>query len=127
MPYSSYIKNAWLNTIRGGGAGTSFTAPANVYASLHTASPGDTGANEVSGGSPAYARIAITFAAAAAGAIDSSNTPVFDVPASTTVTHVGFWDASTAGNFLGSADVTDEAFGAQGTYTLTDADLDLNA
>ena len=127
MPYSSYYKNACLNVIRGGGAGSNFSAPAAVYASLHTASPGDSGANEVSGGSPAYARVAITFGAAAAGAISASNQPAFDVPGSTTVTHVGFWDASTAGNFLGYADVTDETFGAQGTYTLTDADLDLNA
>lgn len=127
MPYSSYVKNKWLDVLRGGGSGVTFTAPAAVYASLHTASPGDNGANEVSGGSPAYSRESITFSAASSGAIDSSNQPVFDVPASTTVTHVGFWDASTAGNFLGYADVTDEAFGSQGTYTLTDADLDLNA
>lgn len=122
MPYSTYLKNKWLDALRN----TSF-AVTTVYASLHTASPGDTGANEVSGGSPAYARKSVTFSAASAGAIDSSNAPVFDVPASTTVTHVGFWDASTAGNFLGYSDVTDEVFAGQGTYTLSDADLDLNS
>ena len=122
MPYSTYLKHLWLNVLRGVVADID-----TPHVSLHTASPGDTGANEVSGGSPAYARKAITFNAASGGSLDSSNAPVFDVPAGTTVTHVGFWDASTAGNFLGYADVTDEAFGAQGTYTLTDADLDLNA
>lgn len=122
MPYSTYLKNSWLYALRG-----SAYSVTTVYASLHTADPGDTGASEVAGGTPAYARKSITFAAAAAGAIDSSSQPVFDVPASTTVTHVGFWDAVAAGNFLGSADVADEVFGGQGTYTLTDADLDVNA
>ncbi len=121
MPYSTYLKNQWLDALRG----TAYSVT-TAYASLHTADPSDTGASDVSGGSPAYARKSITFAAAA-GAIDSSSQPVFDVPASTTVTHVGFWDAATAGNFLGGADVADETFGGQGTYTLTDADLDVNA
>jgi len=127
MPYSSYLKNKWLDVLRGGGNGVNFTAPAAIYASLHDGDPGDNGANEISGGSPAYAREEISFGAAAAGAIDSSSQPVFDVPASTDVMYVGFWDADTAGNFLGSDQVTTESFGSQGTYTLTDADLDLNA
>jgi hypothetical protein len=96
-----------------------------VYASLHTADPGATGVNEVSGGTPAYARKSITWNAASAGNLDSSNAPVFDVPASTTVSFVGFWSAITAGTFYGSDDVTDEVYGAQGTYTLTDADLSI--
>lgn len=92
---------------------------------LHTGDPGaaNTASNEVSGGS--YARQAITWNAAASGAIDSSNAPVFNVPASTTVTWVSFWN--TAGTVrYGKKQVTSEAFGAAGTYTLTDADLDLN-
>lgn len=58
--------------------------------SLHTAYSA-TGANEVTGGSPAYARKAITMAAAAARARASSTTPVFDVPAAATVRFVGLW------------------------------------
>lgn len=127
MPYSTYIKNAWLNTIRGGGVGTSFTAPTTIYASLHTANPGDSGANEVTGGSPAYARKAIVHGAASAGAATATTLPTFDVPAGVTVTHVGYWDAVTAGNFLGSDDVTPEAFAGQGTYTLTSDGRNLNA
>lgn len=117
MPYTNAAKHAMLDHL----------ATLITHASLHTADPGTTGTNEVSGGSPAYARKSITWNAASAGNLDSSNAPVFDVPASTTVTHVGFWSAVTGGTFYGSADVTDEAFGAQGTYTLTDADLHLNA
>ena len=57
--------------------------------SLHTAYSA-TGANEVTGGSPAYARKAITMAAAAARARAASTQPVFDVPA-TTVRFIGLW------------------------------------
>jgi hypothetical protein len=94
---------------------------------LHTGDPGaaNTAANEVTGGSPAYARQAITWNAAASANLDSSNAPVFDVPAGTTVTWVSFWN--TAGTVrYGKKQVTSEAFGAQGTYTLTDADIALS-
>lgn len=53
-------------------------------ASLHTAYS-SSGANEVAGGSPAYARKAYTFAAASSGSRAASVTPTFDVPAGTTV------------------------------------------
>src|SRR5687767_1608272 len=96
-----------------------------VYASLHTADPSTTGANEVTGGSPAYARKAITWNAASGGALDNNANPVFDVPAATTVTHAGLWSAVSAGTFYGSMDITDEAFTLQGTYTLSDADVTL--
>lgn len=113
MPYTPAGKNKMLDAI---GVTT---------VSLHTADPGTTGASEVTGGSPAYARKAITFSAAAAGARTSSSQPVFDVPAGVTVTHVGFWDNGPT--LLATDAVTAEAFAAQGTYTVSDADLDLNA
>lgn len=61
-------------------------------ASLHTAFPGLTGANEVSGGSPAYARKAVTFSAAAGGSRALSAAVTFDVPAST-IRWFGFWSS----------------------------------
>ena len=117
MSYSILGKNAMLNAL----------GALAVKASLHTADPGESGTNEITGGSPAYARKAITWNAAGSGTMDDSNVPVFDVPASTTVSYVGFWSLVTGGTFYGSANVTDEVFAGQGTYTLTDADLDLNA
>ena len=71
-----------------------------THVSLHTAFS-TTGANEVTGGSPAYARKSATYAAASGGTKASSNAPVFDVPASTTVRFIGWWTAITAGTFLG--------------------------
>lgn len=117
MPYSSLGKNAMLDAL----------GALAVFVSLHDSDPGDSGAGEISGGTPAYVRKAITWNAASGGSLDSSNQPVLDVPAGKTIGWVGFWSAESAGVFYGAADVTDEVFGAQGTYTLTDADLDLNA
>lgn len=64
-------------------------------ASLHTAYSAS-GANEVAGGAPAYARKAITMAAAASRARASSTQPVFDVPSGTTVRFVGLWTSGGA-------------------------------
>lgn len=94
-----------------------------VWASLHSADPGASGTNELSGGSPAYARKAITWNAAASGALDNLANPVFDVPAGSTVSYFGLWSASSGGTFYGSGDVADETFNGQGTYTLSDADI----
>lgn len=70
------------------------------YASLHNAYSAS-GANELTGGSPAYARKAVTWNAATAGAKATSGTTVFDVAGGSTIRFVGFWDALTVGNFLG--------------------------
>jgi hypothetical protein len=83
---------------------------------------------EISGGSPAYARVAIAFAAAAGALIDdSTNGAVVNVPAAANVDYVSFHSASTAGSVLAISSVTREAFAGQGTYTVTDAKLDLLA
>jgi len=68
-----------------------------THLSAHTDYPGTTQANEVTGGSPAYARKSITFASAASGIKASNNAQVFDIPAGTTVRWFGFSTASTAG------------------------------
>jgi len=98
---------------------------------LHTGDPGaaDTAANEVTGGSPAYARKAIAWNAAGTptpGSMDdSTNGAVFDIPAGTTVAWISGWNTAGTSRYFKKA-VTNEVFGSQGTYTVTDADLDLN-
>jgi hypothetical protein len=114
MGFSNDAKNAMLNHI-----GTQIT-----YVSLHTASPATSG-NEISGGSPAYARKSITWATASNGSKAASNQPSFDVPAGKTVAAVGFWSAATGGTMYGDDDVTPETFANQGTYTLTSVTLSL--
>lgn len=93
---SNYLENALINaTLRA----TTFTSPATVYVSLHTADPTDDGSGtEVSGGS--YARQSASFAAPSNGA--SATNADITFPQATgnwgTVTHIGIWDASTSGN-----------------------------
>ena len=101
-------------------------AGAAVFVSMHNDDPGITGLNEITGGTPAYARKAITWNAAAGGALDSSNQPAFDIPAGETVKYVGYWSLAIGGVFYGYDGLTNEAYTGQGTYTLTDADIDLN-
>jgi len=90
-----------------------------AYVSLHTADPGATGTSEVTGGSPAYARIAITWTAASASATSNSAQIVFNVPTGVTIRYIGYWSAVTAGTFYGSR-ILDAAqtYTSQGTYTL---------
>lgn len=91
-----------------------------VWASLHDGDPGTTGANELTGGSPAYARKQLTWGTAAAGAV-SAGLVTFDVPAGATVDHFGLWDAATAGNFFGGNAVSNpETYAGQGQHDLTD-------
>lgn len=83
------------------------------WISLHTGAPGDTGANEVSGGSPAYARKQTVWGTPTDGLITGSEC-VFDVPPGTVVTHVGVFTASTSGDFVEWADSADISFTPQG-------------
>lgn len=81
---------------------------------------------EVSGGSPAYARKSIAYAAAAGGVIDdSTNGAAVDVPACT-VDYIGYYSAVTAGNLLVLDKTAQEVFAAQGVFTVTDSKVDLN-
>ena len=74
MPLNTNGQNACLS----GGLGNTVT-----YLSLHTGVPDSTGSLEATGGSPAYARKAVTWAAAASGQRANSGTITFDVPAGT--------------------------------------------
>ena len=88
-----------------------------LYASLHSADPGATGTSEISGGAPAYARKALTWAAGTPdGVVTASAT--FDVPASTATTHAGVWTAATAGTFLDKTTAAYASQTAQGTLTV---------
>lgn len=97
---------------------SSATIPA-LYASLHTADPTSIGDHEVTGGSPAYARKALTWSPAS-GDTKAAATVTFDVPAGTTTSHFGLWSAITSGTFRGGEMLSaSQVFGSQGTYALT--------
>lgn len=127
MSISNYLEAAWLNAIRGGGAGTSFTAPAAVYLQLHTADPTDAGTTAVASNST---RQAVTFSAASspAGTLASSATVTWtSVPAAETYSHWTMWDASTAGNCLWTGSLSSSATVAIGdTFQITTLTLTLD-
>ena len=94
MRFSDQAKNVMLDAL------DEANAEGITHLSLHTAYS-SSGANEVTGGAPAYARQACAFGAAASGSKAMTGTETFDVPAGTTVRWIGGWDAVTAGDFKG--------------------------
>lgn len=92
---SDYLENRLLDLVLNA---VPFTPPAALYVSLHTANPGETGANEVASGG--YGRRLATFTNAAAGESETDAAVVFVNMPQVTVTHVGIWDALTGGNIL---------------------------
>lgn len=97
MSFSNNAENLLLNWVLTANAATRPTA---WYVALFTTDPtdADTG-TEVSGGS--YARTAVTFSVTGNAA---TNTGGVEFPAATanwgTVSHIGVYDASTAGNLI---------------------------
>ena len=101
MTISDYYENKILDHML---RGTAFTPPAAVYVSLHSADPGETGANEISGGG--YARQQVTFNAPSGGSMTNSNLLRWDNMPAVTVTHVALWDAPTLGNPIWTGPLT---------------------
>lgn len=109
------LANAWLNVLRA----TTFTG-VSVFVKLHVGDPGAAGANNAAAGSTT--RPAITWAAASGGAMSMNGTaPSWTNGGTTeTLTHISFWDAASAGNFLGSAALTaSQAWASTNTFTLS--------
>lgn len=98
MSISDYLEKKILDKVF---RNTDFTVT-NPYCSLHTADPGETGASEVTGGSYARQLMEMDAAHATNGTTQNTNTEDFTLMPAVTVTHVAFWDASSAGNCLWS-------------------------
>lgn len=109
MGATTAVKNAMLDAVT------------VTQMSLHSGDPGTTGANEISGGSPAYARKNVTLGAASGGVRSVASPPSFDVPGGVTISHWGLWNGSTFlwGGTLKNAggSATTEPYTNQGTYT----------
>lgn len=95
------VLNGWLNALC---KATNYTAPTAFWVKLHLADPGVAGAT-----SPALnaTRVQATFGTVASGGSITTTTDLnwTSVPNAETYSHVSFWDASTAGTFLGSDDL----------------------
>lgn len=75
------------------------------------------GGTEITGGTPTYARKAVTWSGAAGVRSPNANL-VFDIPAGATITNWRGFSALTAGTDYEGAPLTSTAFSNQGTYTL---------
>ena len=121
-PFKTTAANAILDKIL---RNTDFTPPAALFMSLHTADPGETGANEVAGGS--YARQSIAFAAAAAKHADNSGIISFAGMPACTVTHIGLWTLASGGVFWWAGTMSVNKSPAAGdTLQFAIADIDVN-
>lgn len=87
-----------------------------VKISIHSASPGTTGANEISGGS--YARVTLTWNAASSGTA-SANQVTVNVPAGGPYTHFGVWDSAGTTFLGGNALSSSETFASDGQLKVT--------
>lgn len=99
--------------------------PAAFYVKLHTGDPGSAGTANAAGETT---RKQATFSAASAGAITTSADLTWtNVSTTETISHVSFWDAVSAGNFLGSDSLAaSKSLTAGDTFTIATGDLDLN-
>lgn len=96
---ASAMANAALNALC---RNVTWTQPAAFWVKLHTADPG-TGSTAAAGNTT---RQQATFSAASAGSITTSADLAWvSVGTAETYSHVSFWDASSAGTFLGSDDL----------------------
>jgi hypothetical protein len=132
VPFNAIAQNEALKSGTGGGiAGIITHVGINT---LVTAPPTDTtpgtgtnaAATEATGGSPAYARVAVTWGTPASGVVANTGALTFDVPAGT-YGFFTYWNASTgnSNNFRGYA-VFGGASPKKGFGTVDSADLTAN-
>ena len=104
MSFTDFLEVELLDHVFGG---TAYTPPATVYAALFTTATSGTGSGtEVSGAS--YARQAMAFDAAVAGATDNTSAVEFPTATSSwgTITRTALYDALTGGNMLAESALT---------------------
>lgn len=123
MSFSNYLETKVLDHVF---SNTAYTSPAAVYVALFTTDPAEDGSGtEVSGGG--YARQAGSFSVTGNTA---TTTAAIEYPTATAdyglVTHVGIYDASTAGNLLAYAALTASKNISSGdVFRIPTGDLDI--
>jgi len=110
------LANKWLDML----AGTAFTAPSTFYVKLHTADPGASGATAAAAGDTTRKQVTWSAASSGSKSMSSMSGSWTNGGTSETLSHVSFWDASSSGNFLGSAALSStQAWNTSNTYALT--------
>ena len=123
MSFSNYLETELLDHVF---AGNAYTSPTTVYVGLFTSNPDEDGSGtEVSGGS--YARQSGSFTVS--GNTATTNAAI-EFPTATgtwgTVTHIGIYDAVSAGNLLAYAALTTSKSIASGdVFRIPTGDIDI--
>lgn len=109
MSFSDYLEDKVLEHVFGGNA---YTAPSTLYVGVFTSAASDTGpGTEVSGNG--YARQSVAFTVSGTSPTTAASNAAVEFPEATgswgTVTYAGVFDASTSGNMLAWAQLTDPA------------------
>ena len=125
MSFSNFLETEILDHVF---AGAAYTAPTTLYLALFTAAPGETGGGtEVSTTGTAYARQTVAFTTT--GNTTSNNAAVEYSTATAsfgTVTHVGVFDALTAGNLMAYATLSSsKAIDTGDVFRVPTGDLDI--
>jgi len=125
LSFSNFLETKLLDHVFGD---TAYTAPGTLYLGLHTSDPAeDDSGTEVSTSGTAYARQTVAFTTSGD---TTSNTAAVEYPTATasygTVSHVGVYDASTAGNLLSyGALTTSKAIATGDVLRIPAGDLDI--
>ena len=125
MSFSNFLETEILDHVF---AGAAYTAPTTLYLALFTAAPGEAGGGtEVSTSGTAYARETVAFTTT--GNTTSNNAAVEYSTATAsfgTVTHVGVFDALTAGNLMAYATLSSsKAIDTGDVFRVPTGDLDI--
>jgi len=101
-----------------------YVDPVAFFVKLHLGDPGAAGASNAA---LETTRKAVTFSAAASGAITNSAALTWTAVSTTeTFSHLSFWDAVTVGTFLGSDDLNvARAMTAGDTFEIAIGDIDI--
>lgn len=90
-----------------------FVIGQGAWVSLHTGNPGNAGANEATGGAPAYTRKETTWLGDVTDdGVRTGAQVVFDVPAGT-YTYFGLWTSAVGGTLIGYGVITSMSTAAQ--------------
>lgn len=123
MSFSNYLETELLDHVF---AGNAYTSPTTVYVGLFLSNPDeDASGTEVTGGS--YARQSASFAVSGNTATTNA---VIEFPTATatwgTVTHIGIYDASSAGNLLAySALTSSKTISSGDVFRIPSGDIDI--
>lgn len=98
-------------------AALGYTGAATHGTVFTTAGPYTSAGTEPTGGSPAFARRALTWTGAAD--VLTATPTAFDIPSGTTIQGAGLFTALTGGTYLDGSGVTSQTFSSQGTYAVT--------